>query len=169
MANPTADEEAMRRCLAQLDPELASTTIDVKRYSCAGRFLKADCLLLLQWGGDTEHLQQRKQAEAAQAPFHQKGSAKSKPSKRGGFLLTPSPLAEEGNRKGTHPSSRKHWRIVCLDFSIHSLSTGRLRDPNYISTLRHQLLSELGYVRTRCRRAARNALFARIRRLSHCF
>jgi hypothetical protein len=148
MVNPTADEEAVRRCLAQLDPELGSTTIDVKRYSRTGRFLKADCLVLLQWGGDEEHALQKKQAEAAEDPFHHKESGKSTQSKRGGFLLTPSPLAER-NKKDHHPSSSRHWRIVCMDFSIHSLSAGRLRDPNHISTLRQQLLSELGYVRTR--------------------
>ncbi len=156
--NPVADEQALRQCLTQLDPELGSGSLDVKRYSQTGRFLKADCLVLLQWGGDDELTQQKKAAEEAKrtpssvsASLERSASEKHALSKRGGFLLTHTlPEGHAENHTASHEDvSKRHWRIVCLDFSIHSLTTGKLRDPNHIVTARQQLLSELGYLRTR--------------------
>lgn len=145
----TNDEQALRQCLAQLDPELGSATFDIKKHSEKGRFLKADCLILLQWGGTP--------VSPPKTPSPQKSllkpteSKKHEHAKKGGFLLSPELLERY---VPTHPSSHQHsskqqWRILCLDFSIHSLTSGRLRDPNHISTLRQQLLSELGYLRSR--------------------
>ncbi len=156
--NPLADEQALRRCLAQLDPELGSGSLDVKKHSQTGRFLKADCLVLLQWGGEEKLAERKGPIEEAKGssshvpPFYeQKGSKEGVHSKRGGFLLTkvlPESKTQHDAKANEDPAKR-HWRILCLDFSIHSLTTGRLRDPNHISTLRQQLLSELGYLRTR--------------------
>ncbi len=157
--NAVADEQAQRSCLAQLDPELGSASIDVNKYSRAGRFLKADCLLLLQWGEDEERLQKKGQTGTAEEiqhhssddPLQEKMLREKAHPKHGGFLLSPS--LKNRTTKEQIPSSKqaskRQWRVICMDFSVHSLTTGRLRDPNHISTLRQQLLSELGYLRTR--------------------
>jgi hypothetical protein len=151
--NPVADEQALRRCLAQLDPELGSGSLDVKKHSQTGRFLKADCLVLLQWGGAEKQAWGKGPIEEAKGPSShaQKGAKEETPPKRGGFLLTKVMPESHGqsHAKVSEDPARRHWRILCLDFSVHSLTTGRLRDPNHISTLRQQLLSELGYLRTR--------------------
>lgn len=152
--NPVADEQALRQYLTQLDPELRSTTFDVKKHSKRGRFLKADCLLLLQWGENEQQLHARNSLKAEETPFapsRLKQKEQEQLLHKGGFIL-PSELLERHahGMPSSHPNgSQRHWRIVCLDFSIHSLTTGQLRDPNHISTARHQLLSELGYLRTR--------------------
>jgi len=149
--NPAADEQVLRRILAQLDPELRSANFDLQAYSRAGRFLKADCLLLLQWGGTDHHRQQDGQFFTPDALPEHPTHPKQPPARQGGFLLTStSPLSHTSSKQRPGEDvTRKHWRILCLDFSVHSLTMGQLRDPNYIETLRLQLASEWGYLRTR--------------------
>jgi len=138
--NPAADEQALRRMLGQLDPEIESASLDLQACSRSGRFLKADCLLLLQWGGpDCGSLAEEPQ------PFEQA------PGRRGGFLLTTSVSSGPAQRTQEREAerARRHWRLLCLDFSVHSLSMGQLSDPNQIEALRLQLVSEWSYLRTR--------------------
>src|SRR5258708_8100523 len=149
--NPAADEQMLRRILAQLDPELRSANLDLQAYSRAGRFLKADCLLLLQWGGTDHHRQQDGQFFAPDALPEHHTHPKQTPARQGGFLLTStSPLSHTSSKQRPGEDvTRKHWRLLCLDFSVHSLTMGQLRDPNYIETLRLQLAGEWGYLRSR--------------------
>lgn len=49
-SDPFEDAQAQHLCLQQLDPELRSTELDLSQYIKKGRFLKADTLVLLEWG-----------------------------------------------------------------------------------------------------------------------
>lgn len=146
--NPFDDELMLRQILAQLDPEIQSANLDVQAYSRIGRFLKADCLLLLQWGETDQHSHEQPSADTQ---LNQQHPSKPGTAKRGGFLLpSPESLGQTNSRhRHREGHSQKHWRLLCLDFSVHSLTTGQLRDPNYIETLRLQLASEWGYLRSR--------------------
>ncbi len=138
--DPTEDQLALRRCLEQLDPELGSASLDLDLYSKKGRFLKADTLLLLQWGGDEDPASRKKTAaDSSQRKWGKKQEHEHE-------------LAEHSLKKGDLPPAPllpRHWRIVCCDLSIHSITHERLRDPNDITALRQFLLSELNYLRSR--------------------
>jgi hypothetical protein len=138
--DPTEDKLALRRCLEQLDPDLGSASLDLDLYSKKGRFLKADTLLLLQWGGDEDPAYRKKTA----ADFSQRKWGKKQEHE---YELADHSL-EKGDLRPA-PLLPRHWRIVCCDLSIHSITHERLRDPNDITSLRQILLSELNYLRSR--------------------
>lgn len=130
-SDPFEDAQAQRRCLQQLDPELGSAELDLAQYIRKGRFLKADTLLLLEWGKE-------------EGPISHAGKTNTQ---KGQKVFQKQPPEEAAHYPGHE--HRVHWRILCCDLSIHSITQGSLRDLHDISTLRRMLISELNYLRSR--------------------